>query len=227
EIENTGECRDIVDVEIIDELAGCLEYDNDASVDFAGEDEDRGPDRAWKTGGGTLLMWDLGEFGPLSPGDVIAIEYDAIAEEPGPNLNKATASGHCSHDYNNLVVSADLALVMVYGEEILPPSPEEVLSINLEVEAESLGSQSECHSFVTIHIEAEDLTGGSYPVESVSLQVNGLPWFSSGPLSTTHYSKTLPMEADCGQSFDFLAIAVNSEGVHATTAVTVTTPELS
>jgi len=227
EIENTGECRDIVDVEIIDELAGCLEYDNDASVDFAGEDEDRGPDRAWKTGGGTLLMWDLGEFGPLSPGDVIAIEYDAIAEDPGPNLNKATASGHCSHDYNNLVVSADLALVMVYGEEILPPSPEEVLSINLEVEAESLGSQSDCHSFVTIHIEAEDLTGGSYPVESVSLQVNGLPWFSSGPLSTTHYSKTLPMEADCGQSFDFLAIAVNSEGVHATTAVTVTTPELS
>lgn len=226
EIENTGKCRDLVDVELIDEMAGCLEYDNDASVDFAGEDEDRGPDRAWKTGGGTLLMWDLGEFGPLSPGEVIAVEYDAIAEEPGPNLNKATASGHCSHDYNNLVVSADLALVMVYGDETPPPSPEDVLSINLKVEAHSSGTQSECHSLVTIHIEAEDLTGGQYPVQNVSLELNGLPWFNSGPLSTTHYSKTLLLEADCGQPFDFLTIATNSENLHATTATTIVTPVL-
>jgi hypothetical protein len=165
-------------------------------------------------------VWNLKEFGPLSPGEVVAIEYDAIADEPGPNVNKATASGHCSVDYSNIVVSADLALVMVYGEEA-PPSPDDVLGISLEVEAESFGSQSECHGLVTIHIEAEDLTGGNYPVEGVSLEINGLPWFNSGPLSTTHYSKTLPLEADCGQPFDFFAVAVNSAGMHATTATSI------
>jgi len=213
-----------VDVELIDKLAGCLEYDNDATVDFAGEDEGRGPDRAWKTGGGTLLMWDLGEFGPLSPGEVIAIEYDAIAEEPGPNLNKATASGHCSVDYSNIVVSADLAVVMVHGEELPPPTPEVVLYVELEVEAESHADQSDCHGFVTVHLSAEDLSGGSYPVEHVSLEVNGMPFFDSAPVSTTFYSKTLQFEADCGQPFDFLLTAVNEDGMHATTATMITTP---
>ncbi len=224
EIENTGECTDIVDVEIIDELAGCLTYDNDATLGFDGHGEDREPDRVWTSDGGSLLLWDLGEFGPLSPGEVIAIEYDAVAEEPGPNINKATASGHCSADYSNIVVSADLALVMVYGEESPPPAPEDVLCISLEIEAESFGDPSECTSFVTVYVSAEDLTGGSYPVQAVSIEMNGLPWFNSGPISTTFYSKTLPFEADCGQPFDFLATAVNDEGMHVTTAGSITTP---
>jgi hypothetical protein len=155
---------------------------------------------------------------------VIGIEYDAIAVEPGPNLNKATASGHCSVDYDTLVVSGDLALVMVYPEEAVPPPPEDVLGVELVVEAESWGEEPDCHSYVSVHMTARDLTGGSYPVEHVSLHVNGLPWFDSGPVSTTVYSKTLGFEAFCGQPFDVMLTAVNSEGIEATAIEPIVTP---
>ena len=224
EIENTGECRDVIDLEMIDQMAPCLEYAGNATVDFDGDVEDIDPDQMLRSSGGTVMRWGLLELGPLSPEQVVGIEYDAIAVEPGPNLNKATASGHCSVDYNTLVVSADLALVMVYAEETVPPTPGDVLEVELVIEAESYGEGQECQSYVTVHMTARDLTGGSYPVEHVSLQVNGLPWFDSGPVSTTVYSKTLGFEADCGQPFDFLLMAINEDGMQATATKSMATP---
>ncbi len=223
EIENTGECTDLVEVELIDEMAGCLEYAGNASIDFEGNQEHRAPDRIWQ-GGGTLLEWSLDDLGSISPGQVIGIEYDAEALDPGPNLNKATSSGHCSVTYSNIVVAADLAVVLVYAEDEPPPSPEDVLYIELEVAAQSSGTASECDSVVSVHVAAEDLTGGSYPVQNVVVYVNSLPFFDAGPLSTTSYSKTLHFEADCGQPFDILALAINSEGIEASAAGSVVTP---
>ena len=223
EIENTGECTDLIDVELIDEMADCLEYAGSASVDFEGEEGRRAPDRVWQ-GGGTLLEWSLGDLGPVSPGQVIGIEYDAEAQEPGPNLNKATSSGHCSVTYSNIVVAADLAVVLVYAEDEPPPDPVDVLHVELEVEAQSSGMGSECDSFVSIHVAAEDLTGGSYPLQNVAIYVNSLPLFDAGPLSTTSYSKTLQFEADCGQPFDILAIAINDDGMEASATASVVTP---
>ena len=224
EIENTGKCRDIIDVEMVDEMAPCLEYAGDAEVDLNGDWDERDPDQLWVSDGGSLLAWAFDDLRPLEPGDVVGVEYDAVAVEPGPNLNKATASGHCSVDYDTLVVSGDLALVMVYPEETVPPPPGDVLEVELVIETESYGQDPECQSYVSVHMTARDLTGGSYPVEHVSLQVNGLPWFDSGPVSTTVYSKTLGFPADCGQPFDFLLTAVNEDGMQATATESMATP---
>ena len=222
EIENTGECTDLVDVELIDEMAGCLKYAGDGSIDFEGQGNRRSPDQILEAQG-TLLSWSLEEIGPLSPGQVVGIEYDAVAVEPGANLNKATASGHCSVTYSNIVVAADLAAAMVYREQE-PPSPEDALLAELEAEAQSSSNGMECSSTVSVHIAAEDLTKGTYPVEAVNLYVNGLPFFNSGPISTTSYSKTLHFEADCGQPFDLLVVATNSAGMEATATGTIVTP---
>jgi len=223
EIENTGECRDLVDLEMIDNMAGCLEYAGDARLDFDGDEGAWEPDRIWQSGGGTVLFWDLSDLPPLSPGEVIGIEYDAEATETGPNANKATAGGHCSVDYSTVVSSADLAVVMVYDGEPAPP-PEDVLEVLLEVEAESTIGPGGCSSVVHIQMSAHDLSGGEYPVTGVALTVNGIPWYNSGPVSTPFYSKTLQMEADCGQLFDFGLTAVNSEDVHASTVEHIVTP---
>jgi hypothetical protein len=224
EIENTGKCRDLVDLEFIDEMAGCLEYAGNATIDTGGAATSRNPDEAWVSSGGTILMWNLSDIGPLSPGDIIGIEYDAIATEPGPNLNKGTANAHCSVDYSVVVVDADIAGAMVVGEEAPPPSPEEVLEVALELHAESESDGMTCWSTVTVNVSAQDLSGGSYPVTSVSITLHGAPWFSSGPVSTPYYSKTLHFEAGCGESFIFEATAVNSVGMHATTGGGIVTP---
>jgi hypothetical protein len=224
EIENTGKCRDLVDLEFIDEMAGCLEYAGNATIDFGGSPTRRNPDQAWQSQSGSIFIWDLSDIGPLSPGDMVGIEYDAIAEEPGANLNKGTANAHCSVDYSIVVVDADLAVALVQAEEGVPPAPEEVLEVNLEVHAESHSVGSECWSVVEIHISAQDLSGGSYPIKAVSLQVNGVPWFDSGVVSTPFYSKTLELDAECGEAFHFDLLATNSLGMHAFTGGDIVTP---
>jgi len=224
EIENTGKCRDLVNLEMIDSMAGCLDYAGEARLDFDGDEGAWEPDRVWQSGGGTLLLWDLSGLPPLSPGEVVGIEYDAEVVEPGPNLNKATSSAHCSVDYSIVVSSADMAAVMVHGGAPLPPSPEDVLEVHLEIEAESHVGPGGCSSVVHLQISAQDLSGGEYPVTGASLQVNGIPWYNSGPVSTPFFSKTLQLEAECGQPFTFVLTAVNSESVHASTADHIVTP---
>jgi len=224
EIENTGKCRDLVDLDFVDEMARCLEYAGNATIDTGGAATRRNPDEMWQSDGGSIFIWDLSDLGPLSPGDIIGIEYDAIATEAGPNLNKGTGSGVCSVDSSIVVVSADIAVVLVQGETTPVPIPEEVLEVSLEVYAESYAEGSSCSSVVTVHVSARDLTGGSYPVTGINLQLNGIPWFNPGPLSTTFYSKTLELDADCGQPHLFEAIATNSLGMHATAVGNVVTP---
>jgi hypothetical protein len=81
-----------------------------------------------------------------------------------------------------------------------------------------------CWSTVTVSASARDLSGGSYPVKAVSVTLHGAPWFNSGSVSTPFYSKTLQLEAGCGQPLLFEVIATNSLGMHATTAGDIITP---
>jgi hypothetical protein len=224
EIENTGKCRDLVDLQFIDEMAGCLQYAGDATIDTGGAATRRNPDEVWQSAGGSIFIWDLSDVGPLSPGDIIGIEYDAIAREPGPNFNKGTANAHCSVDYSVIVVDADMAVALVQGEEGPPPLPEEALEVNLELHAVSQTDGVTCWSTVTVSASARDLSGGSYPVKAVSVTLHGAPWFNSGSVSTPFYSKTLQLEAGCGQPLLFEVIATNSLGMHATTAGDIITP---
>lgn len=224
EIENTGKCRDLVDLQFIDEMAGCLEYAGSATIDVGGAPERRNPDQAFVSGGGSIYIWDLSDVGPLSPGEVIGIEYDAIATQPGANINKGSANAHCSVDYSNVVSDADIAVAMVVGEAVPPPSPEEVLKIDLELHAVSQTDGINCWSLVTVEVSAQDLSGGSYPVKGVSVTRNDAPFWPSGPVSTPYFSKTLQFEAGCGVPFSFEATAVNSLGMQVSTSGDIITP---
>lgn len=125
EIENDGKCRDIVDVEVVDSLPGCLEYGDSATMYYGGEEYSRAPDDITETGAGSQLVWTLDEIDALSPGESFVIEYDAVAEEPGPNINLAVGSARCSYDRSVTVSDGDMAAVFV------APPPEEVLHVSL------------------------------------------------------------------------------------------------
>ncbi|MBN1152906.1 MAG: isopeptide-forming domain-containing fimbrial protein [Dehalococcoidia bacterium] len=224
EIENTGKCRDLVDLQFIDEMEGCLEYEGDATVDIGGAPASRSPDEAWQSSGGSIFIWDLSDLGPLSPGDVIGIEYDAVATQPGANLNKGSANAHCSVDYSIIVVDADIAGVLVQSDEVAPPAPEDVLEVHLELHAESQSDGMSCWGTVTVSVSARDLSEGSYPVKGVVVSLNGAPWYSSGPISTEYFSKTIEFESPCGLPLSFEAAAVNSLGMEATTSGNIITP---
>lgn len=225
EIENDGECRDIVDLEMIDFLPGCLEYADEAIIFYNGvEYGPRPPDEINQGEFGLQLVWDLEEIGALAPGESIAIEYDAIAEYPGANVNVLFSSAHCAYDYSVIVSDEDTATVMVVPPEI---PPEEVLYAYLHVYWECDWYECECVSCtLTIDIEGEDLTGGDYLVTNVMLIVNGGVWHNSGLISTALYQKSIDTQVGCGEPFNVEVIVTNEIGLTATATKTVTTPTI-
>lgn len=222
EIENDGECRDIVELDVIDFLPPCLDYDNDAVLYFNGVREgSRPPDHMNGGPMGLELGWDLEEIDALEPGDLIAIEYDAVAEIPGDNVNLLFASAHCAYDYSVTVSDQDTAVARVRPPEL---PAEEVLSCFLEVEAQSVEDQFGCTSTLWVFFAAEDLTGGDYPVANVVLMLNGAPEFNSGTMSTVYYEKSMEFPADCGEPFHVEVIATNENGQSVACARFIVTP---
>ena len=228
EIESTGKCRDIIDVLVIDALPDCLEYDGGAVLYLNGHRQgSRPPDDAIRSSAGTELLWDLADLGPLSPGDQVTIEYDAIAVEPGINLNIMHSQAHCSYDYSNIVSDSDTAAVLVaYPEPELPPV-EETLAAHLEGHAESFYEPPFCDSFFDVFFEVEDLTQGLYPITEVVLTLDGDVWHDSGPITEGYYSDSVGGGAECGETIDIELVAMNLAGqsVVITESMTMPTPK--
>ena len=224
DVESTGTCRDIVDLEMIDFLPDCLEYANEAILYYNEIPYYRPPDDISPVAGGLQLTWDLADIGPLAPGDSIAIEYDAIASYPGPNINELLASAHCTYDPSVVVSDEDTATVMVVPPEI--PPAEEVLSVGFEAYAECTFLEDVCSGcYVTISFWAEDISsGGIYPVTDVVLRLDGVPWFESGSISTGYFEDVVEREADCGQTIEIEIIAMNLIGLEAIAVDSITTP---
>jgi len=222
-IENDGECTDIIDLEMVDILPSCLDYGNDAVIYYnGGEHERRPPDRITDGPfGGLQLSWDLEDIGPLAPGESIAIEYSAIAEYPGENINIVFAEAHCAYDYTVIVSDEDAAIVSVAA----PPAPpaEEVLYAFFEAGAECISNEL-CSCWLTISFGAQDLTGGDYPVTSVVLVVNGDEWHDSEAISTVLYQNDVGREAGCGETFYIEVTAENAYGLTVTASGDFTTP---
>ncbi len=219
DIENDGKCRDIVDLEVVDFLPGCLDYAGGATIYYNGsEHEARPPDAIVEGGAGTQLFWDLEEIEALSPGESIAIEYDAVAEEQGENINLVFGSAHCAYDYSVVVSDEDIATVVVASPT------EEVLHVAFEASAESILDGFGCHSSLSISFEGLDLTGGAHLVTNVVLIVNGEVWHDSGSISTVFYQSSVEWQAGCGEAFDIEVMATNESGQLANSTGSITTP---
>ncbi|MBA7699564.1 hypothetical protein ES703_108262 [subsurface metagenome] len=221
DIESSGTCRDIVDLEVIDFLPDCLEYANEAILYYNDMPYYRPPDSINPVAGGLQLTWHLQEIEALAPGESITIEYFAYAEYPGPNINEVFVSAHCAYDYTKIVTDQDAATVWV--QEELPPA-ETVLYAGFEAYAECIRDQWGCYCDVTIFFWAEDLTGGDYPVTNVVLNINGVPWFNSGSISTGYYENFVGMEADCGETIEIEIRAMNLVGLEVIGTDFFTTP---
>lgn len=225
EIESDGECRDIIDLEIIDVLPYCLEYANEAILYHNGLPLGfRPPDTMEQGADGMELTWNLADIGPLAPGDSLAIEYAAYAVYPGANINIVFGSAHCSYDYSNIVTDQDSATVWVQEE----PIEETVLHGDLYVEYYCECEGTVC-VFCNVHAEfyAEDISLllGPYPVTNVALWVNGVKVFDSGTINTTYYPGSFSIPgALCNTTYTFTMVAMNSIGLTVTVNQPITTP---
>jgi len=190
------------------------DYGNDAVIYYnGGGHERRAPDQITDgPSGGLQLRWDLEDVGPLAPGESIAIEYDAIAEYPGENINIVFAEAHCAYDYSVVVSDEDAAVVSVAAPSL---PPEEVLYAFFNATAECISNEG-CSCWLTISFGAQDLTGGDYPVTSVVLVVDEEVWDDSGPISTVLYQKDVGREEGCGETFYIEVIAENEYGLTVT-----------
>jgi PKD repeat protein len=226
EIESSGNCRDIIDIVIIDYLPYCLDfvpgsfflYYNGVPIGS------RPPDEINQEAEGAELIWYLEEIDSLSPGEFVSIEYHAYAIYPGANVNWLYGSAHCSYDYENVVSDQDSATVWVQQE----PIEEEVLYGELYVEYYCYCEDSYC-SYCNLYAEffAEDISAllGPYPVTNVVLYLNGMKVFDSGLINTTYYSNSYSLpQAACNTYYYFTMIATNSIGLTVTVNKSFTTP---
>jgi hypothetical protein len=223
EIENDGECRDIVEPKMVDFLPGCLDYKGDAIIFYNGKKHgSRPPDEINQGEMGLQLVWDLEEIESLAPGESIAIEYDASAMYPGANVNLLLASAHCAVDYSVVVSDQATATVMVIPPQI---PPEEVLYAYVKVSVECTCSDHDCGCILTVDFKGQkDLTGGDYPVTNVVLTANGVVWHNSGPISTVLYQNSVMMQVGCGETFNIKVVVTNNIGLQATATKSITTP---
>jgi PKD repeat protein len=222
ELENDGECRDIIDVMAIDFLPGCLDYEANTDLYLNGRRHSSGsPDQIRGSGGGLELTWDLSDLGPLSPGDSIAIEYDAVVVEPGINLNLFYSEAHCAYEYSNIVSDEDTAAVTVMPG--VPPV-EETLWAGFESHAESWLDPPFCESFFDVFFEVEDLTGGIYPIIEVVLRIDGDVWHDSENISEIYYSGLVDGPAYCGEIKEIELVAMNLIGQSLVVTDSITMP---
>jgi hypothetical protein len=208
DILSSGQCRDIVELEIEDIVPDCLEYVGEAVLYVGGQAYPREPGQISQSYNGLKLKWNLMEIETLAPGESVAIEYEAIARELGENKNEVSASAHCGYDYSVIVTDNDSASVWV-----TVPQAEDVLQVFLEGYSRCYFTDEECqYCEVTIYFYACDLTNGRVPIASLALVMNGQPLTNLKDMAATFYEDTIVIEASCGQDVTVELWAANSLG---------------
>jgi hypothetical protein len=221
DISNSGNCSDLVDLGMTDTVPDGLEYVGGAVLYVGDKSYDGEPDTISQGKGGLTLSWNLLEIAKLAPGEGIAIEYNAIAREPGENQNKVYASAHRSDDYGVIVTDHDTASVLV-----TMPQSQDVLQISLEGYSRCSYVDQECQGCeVTIKFYAKDLTGGRVPLTSISLTMNGKSLVNLKGISSDYYYDTLYAEAACGQDITVELRATDSLGFEASMTKTGNTSQ--
>jgi PKD repeat protein len=224
EIENDGECRDIIYIEVADLLPYCLEFADDAVIYLDGVFlGPRPPDGIIQEAEGVRLVWYLEEIALLSPGESIIIEYYAYAEYLGANVNVLFGSASCAYDPTNVVTDQDSVTVWVKE-----PTEEEVLYGELYVEVECVGEGiycAYCDIYSTFYAEDISMMLGPYPVTNVVLYVNGMNVHDSGTIYEPYYDSFYNITGvGPGATYNFMLVATNSIGMMVTVNRSITTP---
>jgi len=230
EIESSGKCRGIVDLEVVDLLPGFFgpgsdPFEGQVTLYYDGQAYARPPDAMSQVEGGLQLTWNLEEIGPLEPGESIAIEYATYAEDAGENINEVSVSAHCAVDYSVIVTDQDAATVMVQEEELPPVETVLYGYLSIQVECSCVGTICQgCNAIISF--KAEDTsTGDIYPVIYVALYVNGVQKFNSGTINTSYYQNSISMQGvGCGQEINIELVAMNLVGLEVHPTKTIITP---
>jgi len=222
DLENDGKCRNVTNLSMVDEMPICLSYENDAVLYINDLEIGSLPPSIE----GQFLTWDLTEFGEISPGDSISIEYSARTEILGENINSIFGSAQCTYDPSIFVDDDDTATVNVQDEPQDLPSPIEVLFTYFNGSANSTWTEDICSSTVSILYGADDLTGGDYLIGNVVILINGIvhPVGDSGSLSTMSYENSVEFPAECDETFDVEIIATNEFDQELSITGSITTP---
>jgi hypothetical protein len=119
EIENTGKCRNVTNLSIVDTIPSCMTYlEGSSELSINGESGSWEPDNIESDGTGSdILTWNLGELGLFAPGETIIISYSATAEEIGENENIVESSAQCTYDPSITVSAEDSVSVYVFDPE--------------------------------------------------------------------------------------------------------------
>jgi hypothetical protein len=221
DILSSGNCCDIVEMEVVDTLPDCLEYAGEATLYVDSKAYGREPGEISQGDEGLTMRWNLMEIEALAPGESVAIEYEAIAEELGENVNTVYASAHCGYDYSVIVSDQDDASVLV-----TMPQAQDAPQILLEGYSRCYYTDEECQRCeVTIHFYALDPTGGELPITNLVLSVNGEPLVNLQDISQEFLEDTIVMEAGCGQDIHVELMATNSLGQEQYTSIFGNTTE--
>ena len=205
DIESSGKCRGIAEVELVDFLPDCLEYGGEAVFYLGEEAYDGTPNNISQVEGGLELFWDFKGLGILEPGESIVIEYIAYAQDWGDNVNVAYGSACCSEDTSVGVNDQDDATVVV-----VPPA-EDLITGYVDFSAQSHFVDADtCESFFDIFFVVEDITGGDFPLTNVTLNVNGEPAYDSGVIDEAIVERHVgPTQGDCGDVIDVELVAMS------------------
>lgn len=105
-----------------------------------------------------------------------------------------------------------------------PPPSQTTLYAAMAASANCTSSGPECSCQLSISLDGNDLTGGTYPVTRVVLRVNGSVWHDSGTISQTNYHHVENRTVNCGQTFNIQVTVNNTLGQTVTSTGSLTTP---
>ncbi|MFH1003807.1 MAG: C13 family peptidase [Chloroflexota bacterium] len=164
----------------------------------------------------------LGGYLVLDSGGISLLEYTGttpkIEVKPGDTVDIE-------------IVALNLAGSLTAGETITVPEPPEPviktgqLSIPLGMSAESVGTETECTSSVTVSYSATLSGDFNITVTRVVLKVNGEVWADSGAIATDNYHNSVGRSGlSCGQTFNAEVIVTTSDGETHSNSGSITTP---
>lgn len=116
EVKNTGKCRNVTTLVIVDTIPVCLNYTEGSAEMYLNGEFYKLREPCTTEGGegeSAILTWNCDEIEFLAPGETVSIRYSAIPEIEGENTNIVDSNAQCTYDPEVFVESSDSVTVNV------------------------------------------------------------------------------------------------------------------